>query len=566
MVDKTVLIVTPFSDFGELVSQSVRKNNAWIVNSVSTIKALTNSIYNNNFLDYALLDMELGFEKVRKSAFIIRDKFPGTEIILISKKDPPEEAEVLRPWRLLSKPFVENDLLEIFKISSDFQNEHVIDGEFSYFEKEIPDWAKDKNVIMNILQSTITTLDVQEAIIYADNTVLAHTINIQGDDIKNCSSIIYKYMEENGRGELIKQIQLNSNSYLLHVTILAVGIILALLYNPDTSYKAIRYQSRFLSTRIINPQLSSNESPSLPESILTTMGERSSNHQIEEKTVKDLNNTPARTLHPRHAMKFRRMKILEVDQGEEIDRLETPMDFHDEMELAEAESTPSEMDSAELESLWTSSIPEPDPMVSSTYLVSHASIPGPGHESEKGTKIEFSTPRNQKIKPSGPASNDNVEAEKVRNPTHLHGQGLVQLNFACLLIPRIRTYFIKSDLARYIYEEIPSIFLAYGWRLDALIIDRQYMQWIAMIPSTIAPSNHINIVRKESTKMILGNFTRLSKDGLITDFWAPGFLLESGKLPISDRDISEFIQSNRQQYYPDEKIFQDPAAKLFTSN
>ena len=568
MIEKSVLIVTPFSDFGDLVSESVRKNHPWKTKSVSTVKALTDCINNNDCLDYALLDMELGFEKVRKSVFIIRDTFPCAEMILISKKELPHEAEELRPWRLLSKPFVEKDLMEIFNRPGDININHVIDGKFSDpVENEIPTWATDKDVIKNILEYTIAKLDVQEAIIYADNNVLAYTNNIQGDDITDCACIVRKYMDVTGKTELIKQIHLSSNNYLLHTTILAVGIILALLYSPDTPYNVIRNQTKYLATQIVSPQLSGNEPHSLPASIITIKGNKSSQTQINEIVVEPLNNPQAKSLHPRPAMKFKRIKIGTDEKGEVGDPGGTSsLEFYDESDPGEETETPLEIDPAELESLWKFSIPEPDTMPPSTHSVIHASIPDPEPESELENQFDFVAPLDNRNRPAQKLSNVNAKVEITQEPFHQQSQSSSRVNYACLLIPRIKSNYLVKELARYINEEIPTIFLAYGWRLEGLIIEKQYMQWNVLIPSTFAPSYHINIVRKESSRMILGNFGRLNKDGLIKDFWAPGFLLESGKQPISDQEIYEFILSNRLQYYPNEKIYRFPDANLFTNN
>ena len=570
MVDKTVMIVTPFSDFGDLVRQSVNKNKSWKVNSVSTINEVANHLFEIHSLDYALLDMELGVEKVRESAFIIRDKFPGTELILISKRELPVELEDIRPWRLLKKPFVENDLLEIFNSSSYVQKNQVIDGKFKDpIENTIPAWAQNKNVIKEILINTIANLDVQEAILYADDTVLAYTNNILGSDINDCSTIVRKYLVVKDQGELLKQIQLGSNSYLLHATILAVGIILALLYNPETPYKTIRNQTKYLSTRIVNPQLSTNDSHVLPISVVTMKGDNSSQVLIKELATEAIKNFPVRMLSPRPAKKFIRKTINKIAERKEErpDRSDTlSNDLSSESKPGTAAQAPIEIDRTDLEKMWKYRAPEPDNQnssITSEQLASNpVSDPGPA----MGNKIGFSTSQSQNIEPTERNPIDNLHVENTRRQFLPAGQVSSPLNFACLLIPRIKSHSLISDLARYLDEEIPTIFLANGWRLESLIIEKQYMQWIVCIPSTIAPSNHIRIVRKDSSKMILGNFTRLSNDGLITDFWAPGHLLESGKRAIPDQEISDFIRANRQQYYPDDRIFQMPKSNFFTIN
>ena len=216
-----------------------------------------------------------------------------------------------------------------------------------------------------------------------------------------------------------------------------------------------------------------------------------------------------------------------------------------------------------MEGPWIFTDPDSDQLIST--IDSEMQSPPPAPDPEHKYKINFSSPRNpHEDQVYNTASMDETKGE--HEPVHFPGQDLAQLNFACLLIPRIKTHLLTGDLARFLDEVIPTIFLAFGWRLETLMIEKQYMQWIVRIPSAFATSNHIKIVRKESSKMILGNFTRLNKDGLITDFWAPGHLLEGGKQSISDREIEDFIRANRQQYYPDERNNRIPKANYFTIN
>jgi REP element-mobilizing transposase RayT len=461
MVQKTVIIVTPYQEFGELISHSLHKNLAWKVDAACNSRTVTDLIYNYQSLDYALLDMELSFEQVRESVFIIRDKFPGIEITLISKNEPPEDAEDLRPWKLLTKPFIESDLLELFKYSNASQSNIVIDGNCNdEFDKSLPIWARDSVAIKKIMINSIAHLDAQEAILFINKTVFAQTGTIKAEDAYHCSNIVHEHLHNNETGEVIKQINVNSNSYLLHATILAVGIILAILYRPDTSYKDIRFQTKYLETSLLNPKLSSISLDSLPENA----------RMRSEKSTQTVGSGSS---------DFSSPQVLHSPYGALFSKVE---------------------------------------------------------------------PKNGRI--SG--------LQSIHDFSHLY--------YSCLLIPRFRSHYITNDLAKFLEEEVPSIFQANGWRLEALILDEQYMMWIVLIPPTIALTSHINIIRKESSKLILKNFVKLSMDGIITDFWAPGYFLGSGNQKISDRDIAEFIYVNRQHYYPEEGNNRISDSKFYTLN
>ncbi len=566
MVQKTVVIITPFADFGELVSQSIIRNESCTVNSFATVKTLADFIYDNHSLHFALLDMDLGFGKVKESVFIIKDKFPSAEIILISKKDLPQEAEDLRPWKLLRKPFIESDLLELFKNPDNFQQTQVIDGVFhNTAEGVMPALAIDKNELRKILLSTVAKLDVVDAFIFSKEGILAQTEKISENDISDCSWIIHKYFDGSEKGEVLKQIHLTSNTYLLHGTILTIGIILAILYNVETPYKILRSQTRYLTAMILNPRLSTEGSLTLPERAFITKEE-----EINQSVTKDLENeiTTQKQIkkQPRPAKKFRRngveRTIEERDEPEEEESNSGFPDGNHDLD-SELDSEPSpEMNRGEMEDVWSFTVPDHDTMPAATNKSKMIQETEP----EVDNIIGSTNPVNQYYRPAKTSSNEELEEEHVRESCLQPAQGLSYLNYACLLIPRLKSCLIASDLAKFLNEEIPNIFLAYGWRLENLMIDKRYLQWIVRLPSSIAPSNHIRTIRRESSKMILNNFVRLSRDGLITDYWAPGFLLESGRRPIPRLEIGDFIRVNRELYYPDERIYHIPETNYTPAN
>jgi len=121
-------------------------------------------------------------------------------------------------------------------------------------------------------------------------------------------------------------------------------------------------------------------------------------------------------------------------------------------------------------------------------------------------------------------------------------------------VPRIRTHVLDGDCASYLKGELPNVFLAYGWRLEELVVAPSYMQWLVRIPPTIAPAAHIKKIRMQSSQIILTNFARFNRNEFLRDFWSPGYLLGGGRRLFPVADIAEFIRMNDKQYYPEENL------------
>jgi REP element-mobilizing transposase RayT len=139
---------------------------------------------------------------------------------------------------------------------------------------------------------------------------------------------------------------------------------------------------------------------------------------------------------------------------------------------------------------------------------------------------------------------------------------LFDVYYTCLLIPRLKSQSLDGDITDFLKETLPELFLANGWRLEAMDIGPSFLQWMVRIPPTIAPDDHINNIRNQSSRKILGNFTRLNRDELLKDFWAPGYLLGTGKSLFGAEDIIEFIRLNRNHYYPEDGVYNIPGSKF----
>src|SRR5664280_2035613 len=270
MAKNNVLIITPYADFGAIIDQSLSNDTSLSVNVASTKNEIQASIKNKLAYDYVLLDLDLGESKVLELGFSLRGNFPNIEIILVSKKDPSMGMDELRPWKLLRKPFVQVDLDSIFhggnkKSTSEAK---VVDLHFNEWVDITPHpWWDDEIRVTKTLVTAISDLDVQEAILFSSDDILAQAGKMDGAAVEECSKLVGNIRLEKDTSEILKPIHLKTTktNHFIHATILAVGILLALLYDADTPLKEIRVQSRHLTQILKNPQLSNPEETAVPQ-------------------------------------------------------------------------------------------------------------------------------------------------------------------------------------------------------------------------------------------------------------------------------------------------------------
>ncbi|MGE5250916.1 MAG: IS200/IS605 family transposase [Bacteroidota bacterium] len=136
------------------------------------------------------------------------------------------------------------------------------------------------------------------------------------------------------------------------------------------------------------------------------------------------------------------------------------------------------------------------------------------------------------------------ESGVILEPVSPHPYGLT---YACLLIPRFDTHYLKGDLIEYLREWMVRICISFNWQLDALNIQPEYMQWLLTVPAAVPPAQFIRAIRVHTSARIFAEFPKFKSENLSTDFWAPGHLVIVGNRPHSPHMINEFIRLTRQQ-------------------
>ncbi len=121
------------------------------------------------------------------------------------------------------------------------------------------------------------------------------------------------------------------------------------------------------------------------------------------------------------------------------------------------------------------------------------------------------------------------------------------ISYTCLIIPRFKSHYLVGDLAESLSGWMRQICIAFGWRMELLIIQPEYLQWILTVSPVISPARFIKIIRKQTSSRVLEEFPRIKKDNPSDDFWAPGYIAIPGIQPIYPEVVNMFIQQIRQK-------------------
>ena len=124
---------------------------------------------------------------------------------------------------------------------------------------------------------------------------------------------------------------------------------------------------------------------------------------------------------------------------------------------------------------------------------------------------------------------------------------LSQINYTCVLIPRLPQHYLTGELADRLAFWVNQLCLAFGWRLEGIAIRPEYLQWTVQVSPSISPGNLVRIVRQRTSLQIFNQFTQLGDQNPSGDFWATGYLIVSGAQPPSAQLLRDYIGQTRKR-------------------
>jgi REP element-mobilizing transposase RayT len=135
-----------------------------------------------------------------------------------------------------------------------------------------------------------------------------------------------------------------------------------------------------------------------------------------------------------------------------------------------------------------------------------------------------------------------AESFQYGNPSH---NIRCQIYIACIMLPRLPWHKISGDLANKMPARIKQISLAFGFRLNRIVIKPDYVLWFVFLPEELSVDQVVGTVKQFSSIWIFEEFPKIRLENPSGDFWAPGYLVINAERPIQQTIIDTFIQQTR---------------------
>jgi len=342
-------------------------------------------------------------------------------------------------------------------------------------EKELP-WLLDVNRAVQILTGLSLGFSAQAALIMRNDVLWAYAGQLPQEAAKELGQAVNRYWDESSQADLVRFIRLEATAaeHKMYATHLTNGMVLSLVFEPETPFSTIRTQAgqlvRSLSTSPNNIQPDNDIGPVSTEGIDAFRKDQTT---VDSKPGNLSSNAPA-----------------------------------------------------------TSAVPEPSiqPADISTPIIPESDRPADGSADSDGS--EYTTP--SPISDTG----RRVKFEQT-------SQAMYNLNYACLLIPRFPSHKLAGDLSVRLAEWLPSLCIAYAWRLEFISVRPDYLQWIVNVPPTTAPGYLMRVIRNQISEKVFLDFPRLRNENPSGDFWAPGYVILGSNHPHPNQLVTDFIQQTR---------------------
>lgn len=507
MKSERILVVTSTKGFGQLIQQTLEESGYYLVTLNDNVQDALHSVHEGSYI-LAILDASIKGGSLDVIAQEMRIEHPGLKLIII----PPDNdiqspiMEKVAPEGYLTKPFYLPDLFDTIKEVLGI-NPSQTSGEISsggnlrdrLNPSQSLDWLEDVNLAAQHLTRLSLESAAHAALIVRENQLWAYAGHLADPAAEELVSIVNDFWQNDkgdagSSGDKVRFIRLKTTGmeYLLYVTAIGDGMVLALAFDTETPFSKIRTQAAKLARSLASP----------PNHI---SGMANTNWSSEGQWAQETEHISP---HPTINIK----SLLGEIPTPNPDVVSARPTFQDEESynkplLTEIKTAPDAYSQLDLttESVETTEANKVNPY---------------------NRKDTAKTLKSEDLRPVSPA---------------MH-----YLNFACLLIPRIPKQHLTGELASSLGEWMYQLCLAYGWRLEHQSIRPGYLLWIASVSPSTSPSTHIRIIRKQTSLRIFEAFPNFQKDNPSGDYWAPGYLIVSSSQPPAADIINQFIFNSRQ--------------------
>lgn len=571
------LVLTPDASLGSLITKKLDAKRFEILvtadfsEAIHFVRRVNCSIA---ILDAVLDDME---SSVSDIGHALRQINPAIEFIVVAPDGREPKLDDLAPLAVLARPVLIADVEAVLAkhktVSSKTKSSPKVVVEVKNPERDMAEtanllWLKDVSRAAQHLTQLTLESSAQAALITRENELWAYAGQLSREAAQELGQSIQRYWDKQSDSDLLRFVRLESTEaqHMLYARKLSDSMILALVFDAETPFSKIRTQAgKLVRTLAESPRHEEFYTPPAAESqALPQAGKIPLS--FEANTADDetpsglppiselLGDIPApnpvrQPVAPKVALPWEQPKGIVPQPGNGAVSVapptpekprRPPASFHH-------ETSPIVPPSSQGQGNAVSEMEE-------TRLSSFSRTTSEVHQNE--LQLDLQETRRQDFVKDDEQAYIETRAQHVTESSAegVHrillepaSPSLVNLTYACLLIPRFDTHHLVGDSAERLTEWVPQLCVAFGWRLEHLAVRPEYLQWVVRVPPSTAPGYVMRIIRQQTSERLFNEFSRYKKDNPSGDFWAPGYLIMGSSQPHPQKLVRDFVKQTRQR-------------------
>jgi REP element-mobilizing transposase RayT/CheY-like chemotaxis protein len=536
----SVLVVTPTPGFGALIQQTLEESGRYQVTLTDrpdeAVSRAGSIVFNLCILDLSEEAVASGEGEREETSpavamsdlsKLLRERLPALRVVIVPPENNPESpaAAASAADGTLTKPFYLPDLLDTLDEvlqprpagmgsvaparPAEAAETGVQPGQPapSADRPEAPAWLVDVSRAARHLARLSMEAAAQAALIVSNGELWAYAGELPQQAAQELAGTVAHHWARGGSSDLARFIRLDTtqSEYMLYATRLGGEMVLALVFDVETPFSKIRSQASRLAHALSTPPTS--EETGLP----AINGEQAPSENAFPQEVGE--DQVAIHLPP---------LFDDVPPPSPLGWGSGPASSMPTQQNNYTEGAGAEVDEAQFPEV---DEPVPDPLADTR----------PMPVSQPGSKRLPAAPA---AAPAWTASFEDWQSASA---------AVCNLNYACMLIPRLPQHHLTGDLAVRLPEWVTQLSLAFGWRLEHMAVRPDYMLWVVKVTPAVSPSFLVRLMRQHTSQRIFAHFPGLVEENPSGDFWAPGYLVMSSAQPPPGTVMQDFIQQTRRR-------------------
>ena len=519
------LVVTPAPSVVDAIRRSLEEAGSYVIHGVNN-KASAIVKADEAGCILAFIDLDLGEGWVREIGQALRTINPQIKLVVLCADGAAPVLDTLYPWTRLQKSFHQDELFHALDIGMEEEGENAM---------ETVVWLQDVAKAAQHLTRLTLESSAQAALITRKNELWAYAGGLSQNAARELAQTVGRNWDVQKGSDLLRFIRLESTraEHMLYATRLASDAVLALVFDAETPFSTIRMQANDLVSAM------STETAS-PPAALPEIGDLDSEPLDEMSAEEPLNIPPI-------------SEIL-IDIPSPDPRLDTPAAPREiempppsrefDMNLDETRISKPLSDVRAFNRETSPSMPLSDLLMSGKAgSLGNLDVTA-ASKSRNRPETPLRKPRPEELAETRLSPTTEAKRRITLEPI---SAGLYHLTYACLLVPRFAAHYLTGDLADRLAEWLPTICVAFGWRLEYLAVRPEYLQWVVNVQPNTSPGTLMRVVRQQTSEKIFSEIPRFSQENPSGDFWAPGYLIMGGTQPHPPQLVRDYIKQARER-------------------